>query len=444
MRSKLVILYYPRLNWMTELERGWHRFPYAVWSLVPGLTAAGYNVMVFDGRLDDEREKFLGALKLRPLFVGISSLTGVQLLDGMWAGQKVREVDPTIPIVWGGWHVTLSPEESLQERLVDIVVAGRGEELIVQVAKALESGDRSTTLYSQEKILDSFPKIPFHLVDINKYGPIFGYLTSTGCVWGCTFCAIQQVYKHKMYFKPMDQVIGELKYIADNYRGLRHIDIDDELFFINTDRVIEFCDRWSTYKGITLSVLAHVNIVVKYDLEIWNKIVMGGFSHILIGAESGNQTVLNRLKKHQTPERMLRFSELTARHNISPEFSCMTGFPDSDELDDFKDTVIFLQKAGSLNPRTLYKLFWARPYPGTELFKTYLGEGIRMPQNFKQWGDYTLRTTPNWVSRELEDKVHFFTGIFQPKHGWNYDWELFVKEFERARSQGPIPTPAGL
>jgi hypothetical protein len=141
---------------------------------------------------------------------------------------------------------------------------------------------------------------------------------------------------------------------------------------------------------------------------------------------------------------MLEFAVLTARHGIAPEFSCMTGFPDSDELDDFKDTVMFLRDAGSLNPRTLFKMFWARPYPGTELFKSYVDLGIRMPQNFKQWGDYTLRTTPNWVSRELEDKVHFFTGMFQPAYGWNYDWDLFMKEFEKARSMGPIPVPAQL
>ena len=442
----LIILYFPPVSWQLNVDKGYHRFPYSLWSLVPGLMAEGFDVKVFDGRIDD-KNAFLDAVKASPspLLVGISSLTGAQLLDAMKTAKQVREINKEIPIVWGGWHVTLNPAESIKEEFVDTIIMRRGETEIVTLANELIRGvDRRKTIICDPILAETFPKIPFDLVDINKYGPYFGYLTSTGCKWHCSFCAIQQVYKGKMFFKNMDQVIKELKYIVDNYRGLRQINIDDDLFFIKKDRVEEFCDRWNNYGGIPMSVLAHVNVLLKYDDNLWKKIIKTGFHHILIGAESGNQTILNRLKKHQTPDTMLQFVEKTRQFRITPELSTMTGFIDSCELQDFKDTILFLKKAGEINPRTAYKLFWSRPYPGTELFEQVKAAEYKMPSTMREWANYTLRYCPPWVDRELEDQVNYFVYTFQPRVGWNYDWDSFIKSFEDARSRGPISGPTGL
>jgi len=442
--KKKIILYFPPVSYLTELDKGYHRFPYAVWSLVPGLEKAGYGVQVIDGRVDDKDALFRAvASRRRPLFVGISSLTGAQLLDATKTAKKVKEINREIPIVWGGWHATLMPEDCANQPFIDIVVSGRGEEAVVRVADALAKGEKVEKIVRAE-LKEVFPPSGLDRVDINKYGPMFGYLTSTGCAWHCTFCAIQQVYHGKMFFKPMDQVISELQYIVNNYKGLRQINIDDDLFFIKKDRVIEFCDRWNNYGGVPMSVLAHTNIMVSYDDEMWRRIVKAGFRHILIGAESGNQVILNRLKKHQTPEKMLKFVEMTAKYDLTPELSCMTGFPDSEELNDFKDTIMFLKEAGLRNPKTVFKLFYCRPFPGTELYKEFLEKGHYMPRKMSEWADYTLRHAPNWVSRELEDKVNFFTYQFFPQVGWNYTWEEFIMNFEQVRARGKIIGPQGL
>jgi anaerobic magnesium-protoporphyrin IX monomethyl ester cyclase len=438
----MIVLYFPVVSYMTGLDKGYHRFPYAVWSLVPELRKAGFDVKIIDGRVDS-KEELWNVLKEKPLFVGISSLTGAQLLDAMKTSKKIKELSPETPIVWGGWHVTLDPNSAADESFIDHIIVGRGEKAIVDVAKALERHEKVEHVV-RAPLEEHFNPIPFWETDINKYGPMFGYLTSTGCAWGCTFCAIQQVYHHKMFFKPMDQVIFELKYIVDTHKNIKQINIDDDLFFIKKDRVIEFCKKWNNYNGIPMSVLAHVNVLNKYDHEMWSMIAETGFRHILIGAESGNQSILDRLCKHQTPKQMLKFVEKTAELGLVPELSTMTGFWDSDTVGDFQDTIMFLQEAGKINPMLAYKIFWARPFPGTPLFQEYTRRGYWMPSTMKEWANYTLRYAPYWVDRELEDMVNFFVYAFQPQVGWNFTWPQFEASFEHARSYNQIPRPGGM
>jgi len=445
MSSKRIVLYYPQFKYRVN-DRGWHRFPYAVWALVPGLLKAGFEVEVYDGRVDSPEATRAAIANDPPLFVGISAITGLQLKDAMKMATYVRSVSPKIPIVWGGWHVTVTPEESAKEPLVDYLIAGRAEDAIVKLAQDLESGTTHDKI-TQVGVGCPFTELPFDRINLDKYGAIWGYLTSFGCIFSCTFCAIDRVYKRRVFYKPMDQVISELKYVVDNYHGpmtgrIIQIQIDDDLFFANKKRVEEFCVRWNNYHNIPMEVLSHVNIMDKYSDEQWDMLYQGGFRRVLIGAESGNQVILDRLnKKFQTPKKMLDFCTRAAKHNLGVDLSCMTGFWDSDDLNDFEDTVRFLNQAMSINPNVQWKLFWVHPYPGTALFKEFIDRGYYMPRTMKEWSDYNLRRAPMWVSQELEDKFNFFTLQFMPaveRQKVRWQWQDFIQSFEQAVSMNQI------
>src|SRR5438093_1345881 len=75
-----------------------------------------------------------------PLFVGLSSITGRQCYDAAILARAIREVAPQIPLVWGGIHASLVPEQTLQQPYVDFVVIQEGEETIVELAQALNGG----------------------------------------------------------------------------------------------------------------------------------------------------------------------------------------------------------------------------------------------------------------------------------------------------------------
>ena len=77
--------------------------PLSVLSLSSGLEAAGFRTCVLDMRVDPRWRRTLGeAMQRKPLYVGISAMTGKQIYWGLKAARLVRRADPVIPIVWGG------------------------------------------------------------------------------------------------------------------------------------------------------------------------------------------------------------------------------------------------------------------------------------------------------------------------------------------------------
>src|SRR5438067_5115897 len=76
--------------------------------------------------------------RTRPLFVGFSTITGPQLKPVIVASQRVHALG--IPVVWGGVHATIMPEECLRESYVDYVVVNEGEEVSVDLAHLLSAG----------------------------------------------------------------------------------------------------------------------------------------------------------------------------------------------------------------------------------------------------------------------------------------------------------------
>lgn len=448
-----VVLFYPWVGYAVN-QRTEHRVPYSLLTLVGPLKRAGYEVILIDGRIDNKEILFKEAKDA--LFVGITSMTGIQLVDASKTAKNLKKMYPGVPIVWGGWHVTLLPYESIRESFVDIVSVGQGERAIVEIADTISH--KGTGLIEVKGILTKFaagqhgkglvprplepivPDIDFSSIDLTKYGPFLGYLSSHGCPFDCTFCAIAKVYKRKFFSRPVDEVVRDLKYIFDNYKCFRQISLDDDNFTIKRDRVEEFCDKWNNYANVPISILAHVRAILSYPDTLWEKMINAGIRIFLIGAESGNQIILDRLKKHQTPEQMLRFVEKTRKFGVQADLSCMTGFPDSEELNDFRDTALFLQKANEINPFMKFKIFWIRPYPGTALYDDFVNQGIKMPSNMQEWSHYTLRSKPDWVSRRLYDMVNFWLYQWLPVMGWNWTWEQFEENFEKNRKIGNITT----
>ena len=108
------------------------QIPLPLLYLASPLRNAGYNVRLFDMRLEN-----LDNFQLeKPVFVGISSMSGPQIRYGLEFAQKVRAQNSSCPIVWGGVHPSLLPEQTATNELVDVVVRGEGELTILESANS--------------------------------------------------------------------------------------------------------------------------------------------------------------------------------------------------------------------------------------------------------------------------------------------------------------------
>ena len=121
-----VILIYPR----TGVDLGATVAPpHSVLAIAAPLPSKGYNVKIIDQRVDPEWQiSLIEYLKRNPICVGISCMTGTQIYFAIEAAKVVRNAtNGKVPIVWGGPHPSLLPEQTLQSEYVDVVCVGEGE-----------------------------------------------------------------------------------------------------------------------------------------------------------------------------------------------------------------------------------------------------------------------------------------------------------------------------
>lgn len=171
--------------------------PLALLHIAASLKQDAFSVRILDMRLEDYRHVQVG----NPVFVGISCMSGLQIKYALEFARCVRMQNPSCPLVWGGVHPTLLPEQTARNDFVDIVVRGEGELIVKDLAIALAlnrplddvagitySINGSIKSNSDGKVidLDSIPIVlPYELLQMDKYPSFksgrFHVQTSRGC-----------------------------------------------------------------------------------------------------------------------------------------------------------------------------------------------------------------------------------------------------------------------
>ena len=415
-------------------KEGW--LPYALLAIAGPVAEAGYEVKIYDGYFDEDYEAIVSKEAPGCVCVGITTLTGHQIEDGLRFAKLVREADPDVPIVWGGFHPSLFPEQTIQHPLVDILVRGQGETALAEMVEALVAkkpldGIKGITFTRNGKVvnnpdrpfmkLDDLPPYKFELVDITRYVseryPKIGklmvsYVSSQGCPYNCGFCAEAAVRHRKWSGLSPDRVIHDLKILTEA-TGADAVFIGDNNFFVNRRRVEEICRRLiDDGPKITWYTDARVDQLTRFDESMRDLMKQSGCRKLLVGAESGPQEILDYIHKEAPVEQCIEFVERCTKYDINAELSLMCGFPMAPK-DDLRDTMHLVERVMEMSPEHEIMLFIYTPYPGTPLYEKAIEAGLDPPKDFEGWADYTLRNvnTP-WLDDDFFERYEFFQRVF--------------------------------
>lgn len=127
-----IVLYNPRAVFYT--------MPLALLAVGSALDPRRYRVRIIDGRLERDPVRAVLEEAEDALCLGVTVLTGAPIRDALHVSRAVRARRPDLPIVWGGWHPSLFPAETLDEPAVDITVQGQGEVTFAEVVERLAHG----------------------------------------------------------------------------------------------------------------------------------------------------------------------------------------------------------------------------------------------------------------------------------------------------------------
>ena len=318
--------------------------PLSLLYLASPLEKAGYQVRIIDMRMQNPNELSVG----KPVFVGISSMSGLQIRYSLEFAKKVRVENPSCPIVWGGIHPSLLPEQTVDSPYVDVVVRGEGEATITDLANRLESnqplssvagitykvgGEIKTNPDRPLIELDTIPiALPYHLLPIDEYPAVksgrFHVQTSRGCPNRCGFCYNLNFNARRWRGKSPNRVLDEFEYILKNFPHVKTIDPIDDNFFVDKRRVKEICEGILS-RGIRVAWRANCRFdyLCDYDKKFIGLLEKAGCTELDFGGETGSERLQSFIHKDVTADQMVRSVDNLNRWgpSIEPYVSWMSG-----------------------------------------------------------------------------------------------------------------------
>jgi anaerobic magnesium-protoporphyrin IX monomethyl ester cyclase len=384
----------------------------------------GDEVFVFDA---DVEKRSVGDFvqEFRPDIVGITANTP-QVKQAWRTAKAIKEVYDC-PVVLGGPHVSVLPEESVEKPYVDIVVRGEGEDAWIDICTRLENylADQSeyhtdafmhpeneifddceglTYMTSDGQIhnnpdrnpiadLDSLPWPAYHFFKMENYTNLqpatdhvdgarsFSIMTSRGCPYRCTFCS-QSIMPIKWRSRSPESVIAEWRHLVDDL-GAEEIGILDDSANIRVKRLEELGRLlienelnhvpWIFVNGI------RANLASKELLALLKE---AGLKRTAFGVESGDPEILRSIDKkvdHDTIRQAFKNAKDVGLETIA---FLIIGLP-GETRETMQATIDF---AIEIDP-IIANFSMMTPYPGTKVYEMVKRQGRFL---INDWEDYVF------------------------------------------------------
>ncbi len=352
--------------------------PFGIMSLAAFIREKGIEVSIEDYIIAPyTRERAKRVVEdFRPDIIGATGVT-MNIKRSLEILEDYKAVAPMSFTVLGGPHVTFDAEDILgRNPFVDGVVRGEGELTLLELTESLgRKEDLSGILgmsyrsggsivHNQTRpFIEDINILPYparDLVELNKYkamGFPINMVTSRGCPHKCIFCVGSKMVGRKVRYFDVKRVVDEFEMLSK--MGFNQINIVDDLFTSHKNRCIAICDE-IVKRGIEhpWTAFARVDTVSKDLLTAMKK---AGCSMLCFGIESGNQEILDTIKKKITLEKCRQAVDLCNETGIAPMASYILGLP-GETAETIRTTMDF---ARSLTPHYGYHIL--APFPGTEV-----------------------------------------------------------------------------
>ena len=397
--------------------------PLALLAIASSVDANQYQVIIIDGRLEEEPFLAIAPHLSDAICFGVTVITGAPIKDALTVSEQVKDANPSLPVIWGGWHTSLFPVEPLQDHaFIDITVQGQGEESFAEIVSTLDSnGDMNSVqgiayrknglvIKNQKRHLvdmDLLPKVNYDLIDVEQYfrkkrTRQFDYITSIGCFYRCAFCADPHVYARKFSSFSPERMVSEL---VEYQRRFRFTDVNfqDETFFTYPQRIEAMAqgliDRGQPF---TWAATMRADQGARLTDQQWSLLKKSGLRRLLIGVESGSQEMMDWMQKDIKLSQVLHCAEKCDALKISVIFPFIVGFPNESDQS-VRETIDLIKKLRMQNRQFETPIFYYKPYPGSLITKQVVEDGYQLPKSTAEWGEFDyIGSSGPWVSAAKE------------------------------------------
>jgi len=310
-----------------------------------------------------------------------------------------------VPILVGGFHPTIAPEEVISKECFDILCIGEGEEALIELVESLEKkkiNKKIKNLWFKDKdnkgeikiiknplrpLFQNLNKLPFpdrELFDYKKYlewnHRTFSVISTRGCPYHCTYCInhfLTKMYRGKgkyVRFRSVGNLLQEIKQSIKIYQEyIKNIEFYDDTFTLDKERVKEFCKKYPKEIGLPFNLNVRVNAV---DSKMLKSLKKAGCVRVSIGIESGDYYIRNKiLKRNMTDKQIIQTFKEAKEAGLKTYAFNMVGIP--------FETKESIKKTIDLNRK-------CQPdYVGVSIFNAFKGTEI-----------YEICKKNNWLKKD--------------------------------------------
>jgi len=399
----------------------------------------------------DMYDDFIRTVKdYHPNLIGLSAVSltypfGIEFL------RRLKKENIQTPTIVGGIHATVSPDEVLEEKCVDYICVGEGEQALVELCESLRNRKdtkqiKNIWVKENGKVHKNELRPPIDINDlpfqdwdmfdkrrINK--PMGGEIRRVGtfeldrgCPFSCTYCSNHfwnNMYQGKNYRrKDVGKFIEEVKHMKEKH-DLEYVYIASETFLASSDkRFKEFVKLWGEEINLPFWCQTRPETVTEERIKMLKDL---GMHSIGIGLESGSPEIRQILNRKMTNQQIVDAFDICGRVGVKVGVNNIVGIPGETRAHVF-ETIELNRRIGAKNIMThVFNAFKGTPLYQMCVEKGYLSE--ESGGDYRQ--DYVLNMPDLAKEEVLGLQRTFALYVKMPKERWPE-----IKTAERFDEQG--------
>ncbi len=330
-----------------------------------------------------------------------------------------------IPVVLGGVHATVAPEEAIAIKGIMGIGIGECDEAMLELANAIEKKKeykhiRNFWFKDKGKIIKNpvrplikdLNALPFPdreifegIVDTKDEMEFMG---SRGCPFQCSYCinrVLMNMYKNEGQFvryRTVYNLLDEMEQALKKYKTNKVL-LHDDTFTLKRKWLAEFCEKYPKRIGVPFVANGRVETI---DEGIVRMLKKAGCDELKIGVEAGNDFIRNKiLNRGMTKKQIINAFRLCHKYGIKTASFNMIGIPFETE-ETIKETIQLNKK---VKPYIIAVSIF-QPYNGTELYNICKKKGWLSERKVKSYFEEATRLDLPTISTK---KIKYYYKLFK-------------------------------
>jgi anaerobic magnesium-protoporphyrin IX monomethyl ester cyclase len=397
--------------------------PLGLGYIAAALKRSGVEVELVDCTFKQLSDAVSQIKRAKPQIIGFYSMFSMKKTTLELAHALRNEGLQDSLFVVGGPLPSWAPEGFLN--VFDVVAVGEGEQTMLEIADCIAqnkeiSNVKGLVFKDGKRIINTGPRgfiedlnsLDFptrNLFDNEAYKKYylerFGYsttsiITSRGCPFSCDFCS-RPIFGADMRIRSVNSIVDEVEEIAA--LGYDRVWFADDCFTLNRNHLLDVCNEIA-HRGLKIGweCLSRVDTM---DAEVAGCMKRAGCIGVFFGIESGNDSVLNLMKKRITTAQAKRAVYAAKAAGLKVGAFFIVGYPGESNK-----TVLDTVRFASGLPLEYLSFTLPYPIPGTPLYERVKDHGVSI-EDWEEPKNYRLiRHKLLYVSGFSEGKLKFAIG----------------------------------